>query len=60
MNVHYKCINNLTYNGIIVLDDSDRVDYNKANLMLLESGFKKQDFIGLDPCSINYNSTSIY
>jgi hypothetical protein len=56
----YKCINNLTYNGIIIIDDTDRVEYNEAKLMLLESGFKNLDFTGLAPCSINSNSTSIF
>ena len=43
-----------------MFDDSDRDDYKIAYDYLIDKGFKRIDFSGLAPCSVNRNSTSIF
>ena len=46
--------------GILVLDDSERSEYNPTIKLLMQKGYKKIDFWGLAPC-INYlKCTSIF
>ena len=56
----FKCVSNLNRGGVIVFDDSDRDDYKIAYDYLIDKGFKRIDFTGLAPCSVNKNSTSIF
>ena len=48
-----KSLNALTPQGVIVLDDSDRKNYDEAGTFLKDNGFKTIDFWGLAP-NINY------
>ena len=50
----------LTEQGVVILDDSARPRYADAINSLLEAGFKKLDFIGLKPGSINAHQTTIF
>jgi hypothetical protein len=56
----FKAINYLTDKGVIIFDDSDRCEYDKGYEFLNKNGFKRLDFIGFSPCSLNLNSTSIF
>ena len=51
----------LTPGGVILLDDSDRPDYEKALDKARELGFRTLDFEGLKPCNHKlYRSTILY
>jgi hypothetical protein len=54
------CTSKLSENGIIVLDDSDRIEYRKGIEFLLSLGFKKIDFWGISPCYSNNKATTIF
>jgi hypothetical protein len=56
-NIAKEC---LTERGVIILDDSSRPRYIEAINNLTETGFKKLDFIGLKPGSINAHQTTIF
>jgi len=56
----YKSVDRLTKQGVIIFDDSNRDEYIKAFDYLVENKFKRLDFVGFSPCSINLNSTSIF
>lgn len=55
-----KAINNLSEDGIIIIDDTDRDEYNDSYKLLSDNTFKRIDFVGLGPCSLNANSTTIF
>ena len=55
-----KSVDYLSEQGVIIFDDTDRTAYEKSYKYLLDRGFKRIDFIGLAPCSINMNSTSVF
>ena len=55
-----KSIDYLSKRGVIIFDDTDRKKYEKSYMYLLDRGFKRIDFTGLAPCSINMNSTSVF
>jgi hypothetical protein len=47
-------------NGIIILDNSDRTDYQQGINLLIDKGFKKIDFSGFCPI-VNFKSqTAIF
>jgi hypothetical protein len=50
----------LNSSGIIIFDDSNRIDYLKGFTFLKENNYKKLDFWGLSPGSIRNNCTSIF
>ena len=55
-----KAKDSLTERGVLILDDSSRPRYQEAIDKLVDSGFKKLDFIGLKPGSINAHQTTIF
>jgi SAM-dependent methyltransferase len=54
-----NCVKNslkaLKPDGIIILDNSDRIEYQDGHHFLFEKGFRKIEFVGLAP-AINYKS----
>lgn len=52
-------VNFLEQDGVIILDDSDRVEYQEGINSLLNLGFNKLDFWGLAPCFFNTRCTTI-
>ena len=55
-----KAIHYLTDDGVIIFDDSERFHYNTGYTFLINQGFKRIDFTGFAPCSLNLNSTSVF
>jgi precorrin-6B methylase 2 len=59
-----KCIRNsieyLSNDGIIILDDSERQEYEEAIIFLKKIGFKQIDFWGIAPCVLFKKCTSIF
>ena len=61
INCMLNSVNHLNYNGILILDDSERVAYKNGVDDLISKGFKKIDFWGISPGFQAYNkSTSIF
>ena len=56
----FKAVNFLSDKGVIIFDDSDRNDYEDGYHFLAENDFRRLDFIGFSPCSLNRNSTSVF
>ncbi len=56
----YQSINSLTQNGVIILDNSERIDYKASIEFLLSNGFKKIDFRGMCPVTPISSCTSIF
>jgi hypothetical protein len=55
-----NCIPALTDNGVIILDDSERREYEPAISELIKTGFKKIDFWGMAP-GVTFNKcTSVF
>lgn len=57
------CINSvkaLTPSGVIVLDDSERKDYEKAVIFLKDAGFKELSFTGISPGLFYLKATSVF
>lgn len=57
------CINSikaLTANGVIVLDDSERPDYQEAVSFLKQAGFKELSFSGISPGLFYLKATSVF
>lgn len=57
------CMNSvkaLTPAGVIVLDDSERKDYEKACLFLKDAGFKELSFTGISPGLFYLKATSVF
>jgi len=50
----------LKQDGIIVLDDSERNDYEEGIKYLLDNNFKKIDFWGIAPMYFNNKCTSVF
>ncbi len=53
-------INSLSEKGIIILDDSERKEYEEGINFLLSNGFKRIDFWGIAPCVLFKKCTSIF
>ena len=55
-----SAIKSLTTNGVIVLDDSQRIEYNEGIEFLEINGFKNIKFEGIKPGSIELYETTIF
>jgi hypothetical protein len=60
VNCCISSISSLKPGGVVVLDDSERKDYEAAPAFLLENGFKKIDFWGMAPMVSNHKCTTIF
>lgn len=56
----YKAVEFLTEKGIIVLDNSDRVNLKKGITFLISNKFKQLDFKGITPQNFYESQTSIF
>lgn len=54
------CIDALSVNGVLVLDDSEREVYNPARMLLKEQGFKELSFSGISPGLFYEKATSVF
>ncbi|HWD90004.1 MAG TPA: hypothetical protein VG367_17880 [Mucilaginibacter sp.] len=57
------CINNigaLKQNGVMILDDSERDEYDEATTFLVKKGFKRIDFWGTAPTVYYLKCTTIF
>ncbi len=50
----------LTENGVLVLDDSERTEYDPAKKFLLERGFKELSFSGISPGLFYEKATTVF
>ena len=50
----------LSESGVLILDDSDRIEYQTGINNLLEEGFKRLDFWGISPGYLYQKDTSIF
>lgn len=53
-------VNYITENGVIILDDSERVDYEPGISFLIKKGFKQLRFSGIAPGIFFRKCTSIF
>jgi hypothetical protein len=53
-------VDHLSDKGIIILDDSERNEYQSGIISLIDTGFKKIDFWGISPGYLYRKSTSIF
>lgn len=61
VNCMINSLNAVRNDGVIILDDSERITYSKGIKELYKSGYKSLDFWGVSPGFISYNKcTSIY
>jgi len=54
------CLEKLHETGVILLDDSDRNDYQAAFALASAQGFRHIDFIGLKPRSHKQHQTTVF
>lgn len=50
----------LTEKGVIILDDSERPEYNEGRKHLIEAGFRAIDFYGVAPGILFKKSTTVF
>ena len=55
-----ESIHALSPSGVMVLDDSERPEYNEARLFLKENGFKELSFSGISPGLFYLKATSVF
>ena len=55
-----NCLNALTEDGVIILDDSERKEYSAGIDFLLKNSFKKIDFWGIAPGVLLEKCTTIF
>jgi len=55
-----ECISSLSENGVVVLDDSQRTEYEECILKLEKSGFRRIHFEGLKPKGKHMDRTTIF
>lgn len=60
VNCMKQAINAINDSGVIVLDDSERERYNEGVNYLQTQGFRKIDFHGLKPTSLEQGCTTIF
>jgi hypothetical protein len=60
VNCIVNCLENLTEDGIIILDDSEREEYDSGIKFLLEKGFKRLDFWGISAGVLYHKATTIF
>ena len=56
----YSAVNALSQEGILVLDDSERIDYREAIDFLVKERFKKIDFWGISPGFFYRKCTTVF
>ncbi len=60
----FNCAKNvieaLKPNGMVILDDSERKNYQKIFDFFAEQGFKKQDFLGIAPGQLRLKNTTVF
>jgi hypothetical protein len=54
------CLNSLSDNGVIVLDNSNRAEYKEIYEFLDIKGFRSLDFWGMAPGSLRTNCTTVF
>jgi hypothetical protein len=55
-----NCLNNLSENGVIILDDSEREEYGGGIVFLNQNKFKRLDFWGITAGFIHQKATTIF
>lgn len=55
-----NCLNNISENGVIILDDSEREEYNEGIEFLKQNEFKRLDFRGISAGFIHQKITTIF
>lgn len=60
VNCIMSCIANLTENGVIILDDSEREEYFGGIDFLMQNKFKRLDFWGIAAGFIHQKATTIF
>lgn len=60
VNCTFNSVDSLSERGIIIFDNTDRIEYEAAYNFLEENKFKKVDFIGLAPMCDFKTQTSIF
>lgn len=60
VNCIMNAVNSLTEDGVIVLDDSERVPYQEGIDFLIMKGFKKIDFWGISPGFFYKKCTTVF
>ena len=54
------CVDALTEKGVLVLDDSERENYDEARVFLKSKGFKELSFSGISPGLFYNKATSVF
>ncbi len=60
VNCCYNSISALSENGVVVLDDSERLKYNDAREFFENEGFKELSFSGISPGLFYKKATSVF
>lgn len=60
VNCSFNALNALKDDGVIIWDNSDRIEYQKGYDHLISNGFKRIDFYGMGPISTHSWCTSIF
>lgn len=55
-----QCLSALTEDGVVVLDDSERPQYQEGINFLKQNEFKELRFTGISPGSFIYKATSVF
>jgi len=55
-----KACEKLSERGVIILDDSERVEYSRGMNFLFQKGFKRLDFFGISPGYLYKKSTTLF
>ena len=56
----HTAVSYLRKGGMLILDNSDRKEYEPANSFLISRGFARVDFLGPVPGNVGWSSTSVY
>lgn len=60
VNCIYNSLDSLSDNGIIILDDSERIDYKDGINFLINNNFRRLDFWGIAPGILFRKCTSVF
>jgi len=60
VNCIYNSLESLSEKGVIILDDSERKEYNEGVDFLIKNNFKKLDFWGIAPGILFKKCTSVF
>lgn len=60
VNCCLQCLEGLTDNGVVILDDSEREFYADARAFLITNSFKELAFSGISPGLFYYKTTSVF